>query len=262
MNRFLTGLAGFGAVLAAGALYLQHATISELRDEISALRTDVQQVAKQQRETAEAPRHETTGPAAAVAVRENTVADEQRAEFARLREEIRGLKTSTQEITQIARAAAAKNMDTSAVPMNITPVSAMKNAGKATPAQATETILWAATGGDIDALADAVVLEPKAKKQADHWFAGLSDETRAQYGSPEKVLALMMAKDAAALTGMQVVGQQEIKPDLMAVRVRMQADNGKTKDENLAFYQAPDGWRMVLPQSFLEKQMGILKGKK
>jgi len=268
MNKFLVGLMGFGAVLAAGALYLQHASIAELRDEITGLRGDVQQVAKQQAEAAaKAPRpQESAASTAAVVAPENGGTDDARAEFAKLREEIRGLKTSTQELTQFARmataAAAAKNTDTSAVPMNITPLSAMKNAGKGTPAQAVESVLYAATGGDIDALAEGVLIEPKAKQKAADWFATLPEATRAQYGSPEKVLALMMAKDAAALTGMQVVGQQEINPDLTVVRVRMQVEGGKTKDQPLPFYRAPDGWRMILPQDFLEKQMGVVGGKK
>jgi hypothetical protein len=261
MNKLLAGMVGFAAVLVAGALYLQHAAVTGLRDEIAALRTEVQQMSKQR----EAARRE-EGPsgtvAAAVVAPERGVADEQRAEFAKLREEIRALRTSTQEITQIARAAAAKNMDTSAVPMNITPVAAMKNAGRTTPVLAVESLLWAASGGDVDLVANSVLIEPKAKQKATDWFATLPEATRSQYGSPEKVLALMLARDAAALTGMQVLGQQEINPDLTAVRIRMQVEGGKTKDETLPFYRAPDGWRMILPQSFLEKQMGALGGKK
>jgi hypothetical protein len=148
------------------------------------------------------------------------------------------------------------------VPDNITPVGAFKNAGKGTPAQAVETVLWAATGGDVEALAAGVLIEPKAKQKADAWFASLPDATRAQYGSPEKVIALMIAKDAAALNGMQVLGTQEIKPDLTAVRVRMQADNGQTKDDTLAFARTPDGWRMVLPQNVVEKFAARVSGGK
>ena len=262
MNKFMMGLAGFGTVLVAGVLFLQHATMAELRDEVAALRRDMQQAAKQQKNTTETPPSQVQAPAVASVAPGNGAADEQRAELAKLREEIRGLKTSTQELTQLARAAAAKNMDTSAVPMNITPVAALKNLGKGTPAQAIESLLWAATGGEVDALTESVMIEPKAKQKAAEWFAGLPEATRAQYGSPEKVLALMIAKDAAALSGMQVLGQQEINPDITAMRIRMQVDGSKTKDETLPFYHAPDGWRMVLPMSFLEKQMNALGGKK
>ncbi|MSU22900.1 MAG: hypothetical protein EXS32_03655 [Opitutus sp.] len=262
MNKLLVGLAGFGTVLIAGVLVMQRATMGELRDEIAALRTDVQQAAKQSKDVTGAPHPQ--APVVAVVAPENGAGDEQRTEFAKLRDEIRGLKTSTQEIVQFARmataAAAAKNMDTSGIPNNLTPVGALKNTGKNTPAQAMESLLYAASGGDVDLLAEGLVLEPKAKQKAADWFAALPDATRSQYGSPEKVLALMLARDAATLTGMQVLGQQEIKPDLMAVRVRMQVDGGKTKDETMPFYRAPDGWRMILPQDFLEKQMKALAG--
>ena len=264
MNKLLAGFVGFGGVLLAGALYLQHAAVAELRDEMAGLRAEVQQVANRLR--SEAPARREAPTATAVVAPENGAGDEQRAEFAKLREEIRGLKTSTQEIVQLAKTAqaaqAAKNMDTSAIPANITPVGSLKNSGKGTPAQAVESLLWAATGGDVDLLAEALMIEPKAKQKAADWFGTLPEATRSQYGSPEKVLALMIARDAATLSGMQLLGQQEIKPDLMAVRVRMQVDSGKTKDETLPFYRAPDGWRMILPQDFLEKQMKAVGGGK
>ena len=51
MNKFLVGLMGFGVVLAAGAMFLQHQAMVEVREEIAALRSDVQQVAKQREAT-------------------------------------------------------------------------------------------------------------------------------------------------------------------------------------------------------------------
>lgn len=274
MNKLLAGFVGFGAVLLAGALYLQHAAVAELREEISALRADVQASGKAAKDAAKAARSP-EGAATAVMTREHEGNDEARTELARLREEIRGLKTSTQELTQIAKTAAAgksgtnltppgKNVlaEMSAVPDNITPVGAMKNAGFGSPAQAVETVLWAATGGEVDALAAGLFIEPKAKQKAADWFATLPEATRAQYGSAEKVIALMIAKDAAALQGMQVLGQQEVAPNLMAVRVRMQADTGGTKDETLAFAKAPDGWKMVLPENVVQKFAARVSGGK
>lgn len=264
MNKFLVGLVGFGAVLAAGALYLQRVGMAELREEVAALRGDVRQMAKIAKDATVLRQ----GGAAAVVMPENGAADEAKAELARLREEIRGLKASTQELTQIAKAATAGKAppppmaDTAGLPDNITPVSGLKNAGKATPAQAVETVLWAATAGEVDVLAAGLLIEPKAKQKAADWFASLPEPTRAQYGSPEKVIALMIAKDAAALAGMQVLAQQEMKPDLTAMRVRMQADTGGTKDETLAFYHASDGWRMVLPEKVVDKFAARVSGGK
>ncbi|MBI5766341.1 MAG: hypothetical protein HZA93_00990 [Verrucomicrobia bacterium] len=273
MNKLLAGFVGFGAVLLAGALYLQQAAMSELRSEVTALRGDVQEAAKAAKDAARASRPQ-ENVAGAVVTRENEGNDEAKAELARLREEIRGLRTSTQELTQIAKTAAAKSgtnltppgknllAEMSAAPDNITPVGSMKNAGFGSPAQAVETVLWAATGGEVDALANGLFIEPKAKQKAADWFASLPEATRAQYGSPEKVIALMIAKDAAALQGMQVLGQQEVAPNLMAVRVRMQADTGGTKDETLAFARAPEGWKMVLPENVVQKFAARVSGGK
>jgi len=55
---------------------------------------------------------------------------------------------------------------------------------------------------------------------AQELFARLPAATQAQYGSPEKLIALMLAKDASSLTGMQILGQRDVSPDVVGVRVR------------------------------------------
>lgn len=190
------------------------------------------------------------------------------AELRKLREDIGALRKSTQEIsqfTQMAQAAAAMktlgNTEAS-IPTKLTSADALRNLGRATPESATETVLWAAVGGDVDVLSNSFLLTPTAREKADAWFAGLSESTRQQYGSPEKVIALMIAKDAAGLSGMQVLGQKEIAPDNVGVRVRFGALDGKTKDDNLVMRRSTDGWRMVIPDNAVEKFARQLAGLK
>jgi hypothetical protein len=66
-------------------------------------------------------------------------------------------------------------------------------------------------------------------------------------------MALMIAKDAAGLSGMQVIGQKEVSPDNVGVRVRFGATDGTTKDDNLLMRRVGDDWRMVLPDAAFEK---------
>jgi len=37
----------------------------------------------------------------------------------------------------------------------------------------------------------------------------------------------MLAKDASSLTGMQILGQRDVSPDVVGVRVRVANDEGK-----------------------------------
>lgn len=264
MIKLVVGVGAAALIAVGAAIFLQRLDNAELRREIALLRAEVQSGGVR----AGAP--ETVGPMetprAAVMPDAATILD--RAELAKWREDIGALRKSTQELTQFAQmaqaAAALKSMSgtESSVATKLIPADAWKNAGKATPEAAAETVLWAAVGGDVDTLSASLVFTPTARDKADAWFAGLSESTRQQYGTPEKVIALMIAKDAAALSGMQVLGQKEIAADNVAVRLRFANNDGQTKDDNFLMRRGSDGWRMVLPDSAVEKFARQLSGKK
>jgi hypothetical protein len=75
-------------------------------------------------------------------------------------------------------------------------------------------------------------------------------------------MALMMAKDAAAVSGMQILGQREVTPDDVGVRVRLASDKGGTKDTNFLLHQSPDGWRMMLDDKAVAKFARQINGGK
>lgn len=244
------------ALTAVGAaVWVQHQDSAALRKEIARLRADVQLVMPRSGSTTATPladgARESTFPTAANSFEPS--------ELRKLREEIATLRASTQALTQFAQAAQAATAlkglsgTETTIATKLTPAEDLKNAGKSTPEAATETLLWAAFGGDIDTLSSGLVFTPTAREKANAWFAGLPEKTRTQYGTPEKVMALMIAKDAAGLSGMQVLGQKEIAPDNVGVRVRFGTTDGNTKDDNLLLRRVDDGWRMVLPDAAFEK---------
>ena len=100
-----------------------------------------------------------------------------------------------------------------------------------------------------------------AMSRAQDLLARLPDATRAEYGSPDKLVALMLAKDAAALTGMQVLGQRDISPDVVGVRVRMSNEEGKTKETGLGFRKSSDGLKLIITEDVVKKYAGQLGGK-
>jgi hypothetical protein len=63
------------------------------------------------------------------------------------------------------------------------------------------------------------------------------------------------------LSGLQVLGQSEIAPDNVAVRLRLGSTDGKTKDDKLLMRRTGDGWRMVIPDNAVEKFARQLGGK-
>lgn len=262
------GSIGVGVVvlaLGAAAFYAQHRDTAGLRREIELLRTEIQGAMTAARASVAAPVSTRTGGGTDSDVADRAVTAGERDDIARLREEIVALRKSTVALTQFAQnaqAAQALAKTSNSVATKLVPVNEWKNAGKGTPEASTETVLWAAVGGDVETLASALTFTDSARAKADAWFAGLSESTRQQYGSPEKVLALMIARDAEGVSGMQVIGQKQIASGDVGLRLRFANADGKTKDETFLMRQSGDGWRMVLPDGAVEKYAGQLSGVK
>lgn len=257
----VVGLLGLGA-----AVCVQHADNLRVRREIAGLREDVRVALATAKATsgrtvqAEPGPAEPAGGSAVVGALPGAAAEE----LAKLRAEIAALRRSTTALTQLAETAqAAKDLAKSSesVATKLIPAGQWKNAGRATPEASTETVLWAAAGGDVDTLANSMTFTEAGRAKADAWFAGLPEGVRQQYGSPEKVIALMVARDAAGLSGMQVLGQKEVAADSVGLRVRVANTDGQTKDETFVMKRVNDGWRMLLSDGVVEKFARKLGGK-
>lgn len=262
MSNVIVGAGLMVALLAGVAVYQQHRANGALRHEMANLREEVRsatrtvQAAETQRRSAAAAAPALPAAAAGPAAGEDLV---------KLREEIAALRKSTTALTQfvqMAQAAQALAKTAESIPTKLTPAGDLRNVGKATPEAIAQTTLWAAVAGDVDVLADGLMFNPATKHKADTWFAGLSESTRQQYGSPEKVMALMIARDAASVSGMQILGQKELGPDDVGVRVRVGSNEGKTKDDTFLLHRTTDGWKMMLPDSAVEKFARQLSGGK
>ena len=177
----------------------------------------------------------------------DTVRPTERAELARLRAEVDALKERTQALTRIASARAAET----GVPLNLTPASAWKNAGKASPSAAAETLMWATDGADWEAIAASIFLDPAAREKAEAIRARLPESSRALYDTPEKLVALLMAREGD-VQAMQILGENRAASDAL-VNLRTQKGDGKTKEEGLQFKQTTDGWKLVVTGKAVDK---------
>lgn len=170
----------------------------------------------------------------------------EKGELARLRAEVSMLKIRTQELASVVSKGAP-----GAAPYAMVQAGAWKNSGKASPEAAAESLMWAADSGDLEALAGAIVLEGGAREAAAALHAKLPPEARKLYDSPEKLIALLLARDTDA-RAMQVLGAS-ISGSEALVNLRLQKDDGKTKEEGYQFRNTGDGWRLVLPAKAVEK---------
>ena len=142
---------------------------------------------------------------------------------------------------------------------SLLPVEAWKNEGRATPAAAFQTAWWAAAKGDTETLAAMLEIGSAARAKAEALLAELPEDFRSQYGTPEKLIALLLAKDVP-LGGMHVDLETGGNPDYSTLYVRLQDTVGNTKQIGLAMHRQTDGWNLVVPESAVEKYAAELTG--
>lgn len=261
MNKLFLGIAAFAVLLLAGAVLRQHQSVTELRKEIGALRADVQRLATSRTDATMASRPQ-PGLSDGAGAADPVATSEQRVEIAKLRAEIKALASTTQEAARQAQAASQVARGESPIPVKLIPSSEWRNVGRTTVNAAVETVLWAAVGGDVEALTNSIVLDESARAKAEALMARLPEATRAEYGSPEKLISLFLAKDAAAATGMQILGQRDLSAEVVGVRIRVGTEEGKTSEQNFGFRRSNDGLRLIINDKVVDKYARQLAGGK
>lgn len=179
-------------------------------------------------------------------------------DVAQLRSELAALKKETTGLLEVVR----ERMEQNTTPTKLTLISDLKNVGRATPDKAAETIIWAAAGGDTSTVAQSIALAKGGRQKLEDLLGRLPEATRNQYGTPENLAALMLSRDVATVSGMQVLGQRELGANDSVVRIRVGNDEGKTKDQTLVAHRADDGWKLSIPDESIERWIRQLSGGK
>ena len=184
-------------------------------------------------------------------------------ELQRLRDDHEAIQRLHSEIDDLKNRPIAPAPVAPASSVVLVPASAWKNAGRATPAAAFESVLWAATHGDIDALIGMLDFRASgADRKLEELFTGLPAEVRAQYDSPQKLFAtLLAAQISPAVAAMGVVPQEGIgTKDATIIKVQLEGPQGRQKDTTYGFVRYPDGWRFVVPSAMVASYAQLLPG--
>ncbi len=127
-----------------------------------------------------------------------------------------------------------------------------RSAGRATAAATLETVLWAAAGGNVEALAECVVFDGGAVNAARALHARLGADLRAQYPTPEKLVAYLTVKEVP--TGSAEVRQWTLPADGHGfARLLLTAADGTPKEVDLRFQRTESGWKALVTEATLEK---------
>lgn len=174
------------------------------------------------------------------------------AEALRLREEMNRLTQKIAESPKPVEETAAPAMPAAdGLDREAIPASAWKNAGTGTPQSTLQTALWAAAAGNLGALAEMLNLDPAARAKAEALLAAQPDEIRAQYSTPERLLALLTARDMP-LTSMQVTGALVQEKDAQLV-VSLPTSEQPGHLVKLTLSRQADGWRLNVPESAIDR---------
>jgi hypothetical protein len=184
-------------------------------------------------------------------------------ELQRLRDDHEAIRRLHSEIDDLKNRPIAPAPVAPASSVVLVPASAWKNAGRATPASAFESVLWAATHGEVDALIGMLDFRAGgADRKLEELFTGLPAEVRAQYDSPQKLFAtLLAAQISPGVAAMGVVPQEGIgTKDATIIKVQLEDPQGRQKDTTYGFVRYPDGWRFVVPSLMVASYAQLLPG--
>jgi hypothetical protein len=255
--RWLSALLLALALMAGAAWWLQVQSAGQLRGEVALLRDENRELARLREENLRLAARQPTA-AQLAALRADHVA------VAQLKSQIEALREKTIPPSRAVSALEVKDVDTAA-PASAEaralfqfPEKGWKNVGRATPGATVETALWAATGGDLDALTTTFVIEDGARTKAAAMFSVLPEAARAQYGTPEKLIAaLFVAKDlpVSVKLGGVVTGADSTK-----LLLRVQSTGGAVRDAAITLRSDADGWRVVVSEGDVGKYAAMLAG--
>jgi len=138
-------------------------------------------------------------------------------------------------------------------------VVSLGNAGRATARAAFATQLWAARTGDVALEASTLLLGPDERAKLEALLPILPPDVRAQYGTPEQLMAFALAGSPHPVGGMRVLGETDDGPDDVTLQTQWQhTDDSVVHQSQVAFHQDPDGWKMVVPPALVNRAAAYL----
>ncbi|MFT3782181.1 MAG: hypothetical protein QM790_09215 [Nibricoccus sp.] len=140
------------------------------------------------------------------------------------------------------------------------------NAGMATPGDTLQSVIWAATGGEVDALVAMLAYAPDTKAAVEAWYASIPPESRALFPTAEKLAATMIsARLPTSLSGAEVIEQVGGSGDFVDARVKLKRPSRtneppREREVTFRFQRFGSDWHLVVPDSVVGEFVKQSKG--
>jgi len=187
-------------------------------------------------------------------------AQKERSLVSSLRAEIASMKRRADSVSRTKAASAppqATRFSLKDSPMAVSSA-AWENVGAQTPEATFETALWAAAGGDLDTLAGLFTFDSEARTKITSLFGALPAALQNELGTPERLLALLAAKDVP-LGGAAKIWSQYGSPADTKIAAEIVGPEGKSKQVRLTVRLDGNHWQFVVPETAVEKYAGQLR---
>jgi len=134
------------------------------------------------------------------------------------------------------------------------------NVGLGTPAATWQTFMWGHREAEPDAMATALRFSEADQAAALDLFGRLPPAVQAEYGSPEKLLALIFAA-IDPYAGFQIDSTDFPTPTTAHAEISLEEADGQVRKSGLNFQLGPSGWQIVVPLKEFSGNVGrILNG--
>jgi hypothetical protein len=190
--------------------------------------------------------------------------EEQRA-AEHLRRELSELRERIQRRLDAARAPGVANRAPLPAPPAELPAArgpaSWRDVGRGSPSAAIETTLWAAQEGDVQRLAEGLLLGPAGASQARALLQRLPASLRADITTPEQLVALLMAGQPPQEQMVVPEQGEETAGDKGARRVvTLVRPDGEQRKASVVTVKVDDHWKLVVPDPVVGTYLQAVTG--
>jgi hypothetical protein len=153
----------------------------------------------------------------------------------------------------IAAAYGLTPMESKPLPAGSIPLGELRDDGRASPEALLKTMRRALQHADLDQLARLVSFDPVSRAKLDGWFAELSPEDQAAFGTPDRLFAAMHFNATfpfPAESGLEVGELKQPTPDEALLHYRIRVPDGRVLHvEDFPARRSAGGWAYPVSES-------------
>jgi len=137
------------------------------------------------------------------------------------------------------------------------------NVGQETPANTLGSVVWAATGGEVDLLASMLTYDPESRAAAENLYASIPEESRKLFPNAEKLIATFISgRVPTDLSKAEPVNETNEGPGRVKATYKLQRSNKANaipREVTFHFQQSGPNWKLLVPKSVVAEIQASLK---